>query len=348
VVLVYGVMMFDLSLLTQQHILQFGLCFSLVYFIFQIVNRRPENYLRRVSSHEGVYYGGAVFIGIIVLVAFFTLPSQNLRLGLLAAAFITLLIGSVDEKVKLPPFVQLSWQFVIATLVVIWGWSISYISHPLADTIVSLDMYRLGPLFLPGSILAVVWLLLLMNAMNWLDGVDGLAPSVGLIALFTLALLALLPSVQDSTTLSLALIGAGATLGFILWNFPPARIYLGTSGSWFLGLYVGIVAILTGGKIVTTLLVLAIPVLDLFSVIGQRIFSRQLPWRGDTSRHLHYRLLDYGFNPRQIVIMAILVSALLGWVALSLQTYQKIIALIVAAVMLTVVSVKLIWQQKKL
>lgn len=339
--------MFDLSPLTHQHLLLFGLSFILVHFTFAILIKKPSGYLRQVSGHPHVYYGGAVFIGITTLIAFFSLSNQFLRLGLLSAAFITLLIGTTDEKYKLSPLAQFLWQLVIATLAVVWGWSISYISHPITQTVIALDTYHLGPLYFPGSLLAIAWLLLLMNAMNWLDGVDGLAPSVGLIALLTLALLTLLPSVQDSQTLFLALIGAGATLGLLLWNFPAARIYLGTSGSWFLGLYVGIIAILTGGKIITTLLVLAIPVLDLFSVILQRLLSKQVPWQGDASRHLHYRLLAYGFSSRQIVFMAIIASALLGWGALSLQTYQKMIAFILAAVMLVLVSLKLIWQEKK-
>jgi UDP-GlcNAc:undecaprenyl-phosphate GlcNAc-1-phosphate transferase len=338
--------MFDLSPLTQQHLLLFGTSFILVHLMFSLIIKRPTGYLRQVSGHPSVYYGGAVLIGIISLVAFFSLPSQNLRLGLLAAAFMTLLIGMLDEKYKLSPLAQIFWQFIIATLAVIWGWSISYISHPLEQAVISLDIYHLGPLMLPGSLLTIAWLLLLMNAVNWLDGIDGLALSVSLTALLTLALLALLPSVQDPITLALALTGAGAAMGLLLWNFPPARIYLGTSGSWFLGLYVGIVAILTGGKIVTTLLVLAIPVLDFFFVILQRSFSRQPPWQGDTTRHLHYRLLAYGFTSRQIVIMAIFVSALLGWGALSLQTYQKMITFALSAVMLALLSLKLIWQKK--
>jgi len=186
-----------------------------------------------------------------------------------------------------------------------------------------------------------------MNAINWLDGVDGLAPSVSLVALLSLALLTLLPSVQDANTLSLALIGAGGTLGLLLWNFPPAKIWLGTSGSWWLGLYLGLVAVMTGGKIVTTLLVLAIPVLDFIFVTGQRIMAGRPPWQGDTTRHLHFRLLAGGYTDRQIVFIAIIASTLLGWAAITLQTYQKMIAFLLAAIMLFVISLKLVWPRKQ-
>jgi len=145
----------------------------------------------------------------------------------------------------------------------------------------------------------------------------------------------------------MAMIGLGATLAFTLWNFPPAKVYLGTSGSWFLGLYIGIIAIVSGGKIVTTLLVLAIPVIDFISVIIQRLFARQKPWQGDTTHHLHHRLLTAGLTSHQILIMAIMFSAILSYAAITMQTSQKIIAFFIAAAMLILISLQLIWVQKK-
>jgi UDP-GlcNAc:undecaprenyl-phosphate GlcNAc-1-phosphate transferase len=247
----------------------------------------------------------------------------------------------------LSPRAQLFWQVVITSIVVLWGWRIAYISQPFSSGIIRLDTIALGPLVLPGSILTILWLLLLMNAINWLDGVDGLATAVSIIALMTLALLTLLPSIQDSRTLTIALLGSGAAIGFLIWNFPPARVFLGTSGSWFLGLYIGLVAILTGGKIVTTLLVLAIPVVDLFFVIIQRLLTGQPPWQGDKNNHLHHRLLNVGLSPRTIVIFASVLSLLLAYGALTLQTRQKIIALFVAVIMLSLLSIQLLWLARK-
>jgi len=180
--------------------------------------------------------------------------------------------------------------------------------------------------------------LLLINAMNWLDGVDGLASGVGVVALFTLAAVSLLPSTQDSMTLSLALVGAGATLGFLVWNWSPARVYLGTTGSWFIGLYIGMVAIVGGGKIVTTLLVLAIPVIDLGSVTVQRLLAGSAPWRGDTVRHLHHRLLAKGWSPQLISAAAMSLTAILGVIAIGWQTKYKVVALFTAIIVIVVLS----------
>ena len=261
----------------------------------------------------------------------------------MAASLLILLIGLYDEQYSLSPRAQLFWQIIIASVVVLWGWRISYISQPWTGGTIRLDQWDIGSFVWPASLLTVAWLLLLMNAINWLDGVDGLATAVSCIALLTLSLLTLLPSVQDSRTLALALLGAGATLGFLIWNFPPARVFLGTSGSWFLGLYIGLVAILNGGKIVTTLLVLAIPVVDLFFVILQRLMTGQHPWQGDKIRHLHYRLIKVGLRPRTIVVSAIIISLVLAFSALTLQTRQKIVAFVAAVIMLSLISFELLW-----
>ncbi|HBE90380.1 MAG TPA: hypothetical protein DDW41_04195 [Candidatus Andersenbacteria bacterium] len=339
--------LFDPTPLTQLHIIIAGTSFILVYLSLAIMLKQPTRFLRVVPAHHAVYFAGFVLVAVIALIAFVSIESKPLRFGLLSAAFLTLLIGLYDEQYSLSPRAQLIWQIMIATIVVLWGWRISYISQPSANGIIYLDQFTLGPLVWPASFLTIAWLLLIMNAINWLDGIDGLAAAVGVIALSTLSLLTLLPSVQDSRTLTLSLLGAGAVLGFLVWNFPPARVFLGTSGSWFLGLYIGLVAIMNGGKIVTTLLVLAIPVVDLFFVIIQRLFTGRHPWLGDKTSHLHYRLVRVGLCPRTVVIVAIIISLLLGVGALTLQTRQKIIAFIASVVMLSLISVELIWHARR-
>jgi UDP-N-acetylmuramyl pentapeptide phosphotransferase/UDP-N-acetylglucosamine-1-phosphate transferase len=187
----------------------------------------------------------------------------------------------------------------------------------------------------------VAWLILLMNAMNWIDGSDGLAGGVGFIALASLALISLLPQTQDPITFSLAVIGAGSIAGFLIWNAPPARVYLGTVGSWWLGLYIGLVAIIGGGKVATALLVLALPVIDASWVIVQRALARQSLWRGDT-RHLHHRLLAAGYSPRIVFSGALTLSGALGLAAVTLQTQHKLIALVIAGGMIVLGSIYLI------
>ncbi len=316
--------MFDFTPLTTPMLVWAALAFAASYFaIHQLVQRR---WLRTVTVGGRVYYGGAMVVALTILFA--ALPLRNmpgLLLGLVAAGAVTLVGGIWDEIRPLRPFRQLLLQLIAAACVVTGGWTIHYISQPFGAGVIAF-----APLV--GGVLAVAWLLLLMNAMNWLDGVDGLSASVGGVALVTLAAVSLLPSVQDSLTLSLSLVGVGVVGGFLLWNWSPARVYLGTSGSWWLGLFIGAVAIAGGGKIVTTLLVLALPVVDVVLVVVARMRAGHPLWQGDTMRHAHHRLLAHGLSPRVITSSAALVTALLGAAAVTLQTEQKIIALAVAAV----------------
>jgi UDP-GlcNAc:undecaprenyl-phosphate GlcNAc-1-phosphate transferase len=138
----------------------------------------------------------------------------------------------------------------------------------------------------------------------------------------------------------LAAIGSGTLAGFIYWNWFPARVYLGTTGSWFLGLYIGMVAMVGGGKIATTLLVLAWPALDALCVIAQRLWQKKRPWQGDRHTHFHYRLAARGLTPPAIAIIAGTSSVVLGTIAIALHTYQKILALcIIALTMATTVAI---------
>ncbi|MDP3997858.1 MAG: MraY family glycosyltransferase [Candidatus Andersenbacteria bacterium] len=327
----------DFSLLTPSHFWFFLFGFIIVYAAVGLCIHRP-GLLRGVPNRPRTYFAGIIFIGCLLFIDYFILPAGGLRVGLIAVGLLTIIIGIIDENKNLPAGTQLIWQIVIALIAVSWGWTIQYISHPFGAGILHLDQLAWGNFVFPGSILTVIWLIFIMNAINWLDGLDGQAPGVGFVTLLTLAAISLLPSIQDPTTISLALAGAGCLLAFLLWNFYPARVYLGTQGSWFLGLYIGLVAIIGNGKIVTTLLVLSLPVIDLIYVVILRLVHRQAPWRGDTSRHWHHRLLARGFSPRVIALAAIIFTALLGLAAVLLQTTEKIFTLFLAAAMLILIT----------
>ena len=336
-------MILDFSPLSVWDLVLFGVSFGLVWV--SIAALLSWKQLRAVAEQPGVRYAGSVLIGIVTLLLFLALEDARLRIGLSAASFMVLLIGTFDENKKLSPVHQLVWQLVIAVIVVLWGWTIQYVSNWSGDGILALDTLAVGPVLLPGALLTVGWLLLLINSVNWLDGADGVAPGIGVIALLTLGAVSLLPSVQDEQTLRLSLIAAGGVLGLLVWNFPPARVYLGTSGSWYLGLLIGLLAIMSGGKIVTTLLVLALPVIDFGLVVGQRLLGRRAPWEGDTERHLHHRLLLAGLSPRTVVCVLMGFSAVLGWLAVVLQTQHKVLAFGLAAVVLVLLVVRLILQR---
>jgi UDP-GlcNAc:undecaprenyl-phosphate GlcNAc-1-phosphate transferase len=324
----------DLAILTTWDLVLFGLSFAVLFGLLLLLLQRHSGLLRQ-HREKPAYFGGVMLIGVMSLFSYFSLDDPRLRVGLLAAAFLVLVIGIIDEQVRLSPGKQLLWQAIIALVAVCWGWTITEISNPWQGGVIDLTWFDISILAFPGSILGVLWLIFLMNAINWLDGVDGLASGVSMVALLTLAAVSLLPSIQDALSLQLALIGGGAVLGFLLWNFAPAKVYLGTTGSWFLGLYIGFVAILGGGKIVTTLLVLALPVIDVALVIASRLWAGERPWRGDF-RHFHHRLLTARLSPRLIAVTGMVVTTGLGLAAITLQTEQKIVAFITAAIAMVV------------
>lgn len=336
----------DLQIITTWDLLLFGVGFMAVFGVLAFLLRRRGTGLRP-HQEKPAHFGGVILIGIISFLAYLVLDDPRLRIGLLAAAFLVIIIGIIDEQLRLSPGKQLLWQGIIALVAVSWGWSITEISNPWQEGVINLAWIDISILAFPASILGIMWLIFLMNAMNWLDGVDGLASGVSVIALLALAAVSLLPSIQDSTSLRLALLGAGTGLGFLLWNFSPAKVYLGTTGSWFLGLYIGFVAMAGGGKIVTTLLVLALPVIDVGLVIIGRLWAGQRPWRGDRVHHMHHRLLAARLSPRLITLGGMTVTAMLGVAAITLQTEQKIVALIAAAVLMVAVLASLITKQRQ-
>ncbi len=140
----------------------------------------------------------------------------------------------------------------------------------------------------------------------------------------------------------LAIAFCGAVLGFLFFNFPPAKIFMGTSGSMFLGFTLGALAIFSGAKIATAILIMGFPILDGLWVIAQRIKSGESPFKGD-NRHLHYKLLSLGFSQRQIVLLIYFLCASFGIAALFLQSIGKLIALIFLCILMGLVAFIVSW-----
>jgi UDP-N-acetylmuramyl pentapeptide phosphotransferase/UDP-N-acetylglucosamine-1-phosphate transferase len=170
-----------------------------------------------------------------------------------------------------------------------------------------------------------------MNAVNWLDGLDGLAAGVGGIAALIFALHSLNMGQYSVALLPLAL--AGALLGFLPYNFHPARIFLG-GGAPLLGFLLGALSSIGGAKGATLLLVLGIPILDVAWLIVRRLWQGRSPMQG-SREHLHHRLLDAGLSQPAIVLLYYVFTLLLGGLALVLAApVYKLIALVVGAIVL--------------
>jgi UDP-GlcNAc:undecaprenyl-phosphate GlcNAc-1-phosphate transferase len=252
-------------------------------------------------------------------------PNESTRLiGLLIGATIMFVFGLIDDRLELKP----GWQFVvqfIASIVAIGSLIIvERFNNPLTNKLIVIEQLWI---IIP---LTLFWLMGMMNTVNWLDGLDGLA--AGISAIFSIILLlAMLRETAAQqpqislTPLPLALLGA--TLGFLPYNFQPARIFMGSSGAMMLGFVLGAMGIIGGAKVATVLLVLAVPILDVAWLIVSRIQHHRSPMQGGRD-HLHFRLLDLGLSQRQIVIGYWIVSALFGALALLIEArIYKLLAL---------------------
>ena len=175
----------------------------------------------------------------------------------------------------------------------------------------------------------------MMNTVNWLDGLDGLAAGVCAVTSLTIFVHAAFRLDQVSVSL-LPLALLGATLGFLPYNFHPARVFMGSNGALFLGYSTGVLGIIGGAKMATVLLVMGLPLLDVVWQIARRVSKGYNPVLGDRG-HVHYRLLDLGLSQRQIVIGYYVFCALFGAVALvTASRLYKLLALLVMAAVIVI------------
>lgn len=237
--------------------------------------------------------------------------------GVLLGGLILVAVNVYDDIKGLKPWPKFFWQTVAAAVVVLFGIRIWWLSNPFGGNIIVLGTLS--------GVFVMVWIILLTNVVNWLDGLDGLASGVSLISLVVLFLLSLASEVNQPATALLAAIMIGAVLGFLPFNFYPAKIFLGDSGSMFLGFMLAIISIISGGKVATAALVLGVPILDAIFVILRRLIKKQPLMRADRY-HLHHEFLRAGFSQRQTVIFYYFLSVIFGIIALLNSTQGKFIA----------------------
>jgi UDP-GlcNAc:undecaprenyl-phosphate GlcNAc-1-phosphate transferase len=236
-------------------------------------------------------------------------PQEIVRItGLLLGLLVVLAVGIVDDLRELPAWPQFAAQFVAAAIVISFNVRIDELPTPFGSATLS-DWFAV--------LFTLFWLIGMMNTVNFLDGLDGLASGVVGIACLILFIHTSRLGQASIALLPLALLGALA--GFLPFNFSPARIFLGTSGALFIGLALGTLSIIGGAKVASALLVLGIPILDTAWQIVRRIRDGRAPYHGDRG-HLHFRLVDRGWPPRQVVLMLYGLSAVFGAMALGLPS----------------------------
>lgn len=261
-------------------------------------------------------------------------PNDALRLrGVILGSLVVVVGGLLDDRYDLPPWAQLSIQLLGALIAILHIIFIEVFTNPLPATTLweAIPLLRVEGnlvwLWRPLALLfTFFWVVGMINAINFLDGLDGLAAGVCLIAAAFFAFHSYRLDQETVPLFPLAL--AGALLGFLPFNFSPARIFLGSTGAYLLGYQMATLSILSPAKLSTALLVMAVPIIDVAWQIVSRVRRGQHPMRGDRG-HLHFRLSDRGLPTRRIVLGYYGVAILFGLVAvLAASPILKVIILI--------------------
>ena len=258
-----------------------------------------------------IYCGFMAAILAMLNFAELTQEVANGVIGLLLGGTLIVIIGLIDDYKNLPAKVKLLGQILAACVVVYFDVRIDVITDPFGDYL------YLEYLAAPAT---VFWIVGLTNTVNLIDGLDGLAAGVSTIASITIMLVALQEDVMIVALFTAAL--AGAALGFLRYNFNPAKIFMGDTGSMFLGFILAGISVIGAVKCTATIalivpiLALGLPIMDTTFAIIRR-YRGGVPIFKPDKGHLHHRLLDLGFSQRQAVLLMYVISALLGLSAVS-------------------------------
>lgn len=235
-----------------------------------------------------------------------------------AGAGFLMIGGALDDKYNLKPNRQIVWPLLAIVCVLIGGIGIGKISNPLGGYLYFSEIASM--------IFTVVWLLTMMYTTKLLDGLDGLVTGISAIGGLIIFLFTVSAKYFQPDIAFVSAVFASACVGFLIYNWHPAKIFLGEGGSLLLGYILGVLAIISGGKIAIALLVLGLPLLDFAWTILRRLASGNNPFRTADRAHLHYRLVDAGLSQKKTVLIFYAVSLFFGLSALFLQSRGKILA----------------------
>lgn len=295
---------------------------------------RPGELARRLTPRSGGY--GLIAAYLLSVAAALAVEARDAAeigriLGLIIGVLLVIPIAFFDDSRRLGPFPQLAGQIGLAVVAMAFGLIISSIANPFGGLVV-----------LPAVVsipFTLFWVVGMINTLNWIDTMDGLAAGVTGIA--ALILFARSISLGQYTIAVLPLALAGVCFGFLRYNFEPARIFMGTSGSTFLGFTLAILAVIGGAKIATAAFVLGLPILDVAMVILYRSLRGRSPFVGGDDAHLSHRLVARGLSIRRITLMIYAVCAAGGALAMTLNGVQKLSILALSAAIAVILAVRL-------
>ncbi|SEM66112.1 UDP-GlcNAc:undecaprenyl-phosphate GlcNAc-1-phosphate transferase [Mesobacillus persicus] len=281
----------------------------IIKLAFKIGATDKPNY-RKVHQKIMPRIGGvAIFIG--CTVGFLASGVENEKMPtILIGALIIVVLGIFDDKFELSAKIKFVIQLTVASIVTASGLLIEFINIP------TYGVVEFGLWSYP---LTIFWIVAVTNAINLIDGLDGLATGISVISISTIAVLAAMSG--NTLVLTLSLILIGSCLGFLYFNFNPAKIFLGDTGALFLGYSISILSLLglfksaTLFSIIVPIIILGVPVFDTTFAIIRRIINKKPIYEPDKG-HLHHRLLSLGFSHRNTVLVIYGMSVMFSFIAI--------------------------------
>src|SRR3989339_2084838 len=297
-------------------------------------------------THVGIIprAGGLPIYLSILFTSLIFLSINKIIVGVLIASFLLIILGLFDDVYDLSPYWSFTANILISALVIAFGLGIPYISNPFGGVIrldfwqVPINFFGVHYIWVVADLLAIIWLTWSTNMINWSKGIDGQLPGFVAITAIFLGLLSNRFTGHDisaSSVTILSFIVAGAYLGFLPHNYFPQKIMPGYGGGALAGFLLGILSILSFGKVGTAILILSIPLIDAVYTMIRRFKNKQSPFRADWG-HFHHRLLEIGWGKRRIAWFYWIISLILGISSLFLKGIEKVIAFVMIGVMLLV------------
>ncbi|WP_201714579.1 glycosyltransferase family 4 protein [Rossellomorea arthrocnemi] len=319
-------------------ILTLIICFLLTLGITPLVKKlaykvgaTDQPNVRKVHQKIMPRMGGlAIYIGFIA--GFVILRPEDPYAGaIILGSAIILLTGMADDIFELSARLKLLGQLIAAVTVVLGGVQIEFINLPFGGEL------EFGPLSIP---ITILWIVGITNAINLIDGLDGLAAGVSTIGLATIGFMAMLKG--DVFVMSIALILIVSTIGFLYFNFHPAKIFMGDTGALFLGYMIAVLSMLgfknvTMISLIIPLIILGVPISDTFFAIIRRIVNKS-PLHAPDKSHLHHCLLRIGFTHKQTVIIIYAIAAMFSMAAIIFSMSTVWGAMIVVAILLIAIE----------
>ena len=291
---------------------------------------------RRMHNHPIPRMGGlAIFLGFLLSTLFFCRELDQGLKSILLGSIVIVILGVFDDRNALGAKLKLVVQLIAAAIVVFYGdLRIDRLTNPFGSSLYS--YWDFGILSYP---ITIIWIVAITNAVNFIDGLDGLACGVSCISSLNLLVIALLVSDAEVSILMAAL--TGACLGFVPYNFNPAKIFMGDTGSTFLGFMLATISIqglfkaYTAISFIVPFLLLGLPIFDICFAVIRRVASGRSPMEADRG-HFHHRLIDMGFSQKQSVAIAYVLTGSLGLAAVLLTVSGAMKTLIMLGAILVV------------